>query len=225
MKLLSDGKTNAKLAKSNKSGKGYLTVGLSLAPHSSSGYNVCPAASEGCKSNCLYYQGRGRFNNVAKARIAKTKFFYENRPAFLAQLSKEITAWEKKATKLGLILAVRLNVLSDIAWEQYLDLSQWPNVQFYDYTKMYKRLGKTPTNYHLTFSKSEVNTDLCRLALERGFNVAVVFQHVPDTWGCWPVFDGDETDLRFLDGFGVVGLKAKGSAKKDQTGFVLPVLN
>jgi hypothetical protein len=35
------------------------------------------------------------------------------------------------------------------------------------------------------------------------------------------VVDGDADDLRFLDGRGVVvGLKAKGPAKKDTSGFV-----
>ena len=36
-----------------------------------------------------------------------------------------------------------------------------------------------------------------------------------------PVFNGDESDLRFLDPKQViVGLYAKGKAKKDETGFV-----
>jgi hypothetical protein len=37
----------------------------------------------------------------------------------------------------------------------------------------------------------------------------------------FPVINGDETDLRFLDAKGViVGLRAKGKARKDTTGFV-----
>ena len=37
-----------------------------------------------------------------------------------------------------------------------------------------------------------------------------------------PVVDGDKSDLRFLDGENViVGLIAKGQAKKDQSGFVI----
>jgi hypothetical protein len=39
-----------------------------------------------------------------------------------------------------------------------------------------------------------------------------------------PVINGDADDLRFLDPVGVfVGLKAKGLAKKDTTGFVIPM--
>jgi hypothetical protein len=58
--------------------------------------------------------------------------------------------------------------------------------------------------------------------LKAGGNVAAVFKTIPKTWKGFPVVDGDETDLRFLDGKNViVGLKAKGKAKKDTSGFVV----
>jgi len=54
-----------------------------------------------------------------------------------------------------------------------------------------------------------------------GGNVAVVFDGMPNTYAGAPVVDGDASDLRFLDPDGVVvGLKAKGDAKKDDSGFV-----
>jgi len=44
---------------------------------------------------------------------------------------------------------------------------------------------------------------------------------MPNTYAGAPVVDGDASDLRFLDPDGVVvGLKAKGDAKKDTSGFV-----
>ena len=41
----------------------------------------------------------------------------------------------------------------------------FPNIQFYDYTKIYKRAvkfvkGEYPKNYHLTYSLNEDNKDL-----------------------------------------------------------------
>jgi hypothetical protein len=53
-------------------------------------------------------------------------------------------------------------------------------------------------------------------------NVAVVFDTLPTTYLGRPVVNGDDTDLRFLDPQGVVvGLKAKGRAKKDTSGFTV----
>ena len=41
-----------------------------------------------------------------------------------------------------------------------------------------------------------------------------------------PVINGDKTDMRFKDPVGViVGLKAKGKARKDTSGFVIDVDN
>ena len=56
-----------------------------------------------------------------------------------------------------------------------------------------------------------------------GMNVAVVFRkELPATYLGRKVINGDETDLRFLDEKNViVGLKAKGKAKKDTSGFVV----
>ena len=59
-------------------------------------------------------------------------------------------------------------------------------------------------------------------------NVAVVFRDkIPKSYKGYEVIDGDDSDLRFLDKFkswetgGIVGLKAKGPAKKDKSGFVV----
>ena len=232
-KLLGTGDSNAKLTKSDNSGKGYLTVGLSLSPANESGYEVCASRSAGCTKACLFTAGRGAYDNVKTARIAKTRLFFQDRENFLSRLRRELSSQLKRADKAGKRLAVRLNVLSDIPWEKIApDLfSDFPDVQFYDYTKHVLRMkaDKRPANYHLTYSRSENNDPLCRSVLKAGGNVAVVFDtpSLPAYWEEYPVINGDETDLRFLDPAGVVvGLYAKGRAKKDTSGFVisLPVL-
>jgi hypothetical protein len=223
--------TNAKTVKGQK--KGFLTGILYLAPSDASGLiNTCKWASKGCRMACLYSAGRGRFNSVKQARIRKTIDFVQNQAAFLLQLSKDIDALKKKADKLGLIPCVRLNGTSDINWHDikagdYESIFHaHPDISFYDYTKNIGKvqfLSRNPIkNYHLTFSRSESNNDACNAALSAGVNVAAVFKDVPETWQGFPVINGDESDFRFLDPSGViVGLKAKGDAKKDTSGFVI----
>ena len=59
-------------------------------------------------------------------------------------------------------------------------------------------------------------------ALSNGMNVAAVFNELPSEWMGLPVIDGDLNDLRFKDPRPcIVGLLAKGSAKKDDSGFVI----
>ena len=227
MKLLTI--DNAKTTKGEK--LDILTGILYLAPAKISGYEVCPQRSIGCTLACLYTAGMGIFSNVQKARINKTKMFFEDREAFLKILRKDIVALEKKAVKLGMKPAVRLNGTSDINWVRFNIMKDFPNVQFYDYTKVVKNLTKSIPNYNITFSRNEANDDDCKEALKKGFNVAVVFStkkgdELPVRWQNYPVVDGDETDVRFLDNSGsIVGLRAKGQAKKDMLGFVIKLVN
>jgi hypothetical protein len=108
-------------------------------------------------------------------------------------------------------------------WERYLDMTLYPEIQFYDYTKWDPSTRRISSNYHLTFSRSEhEKPETMFRMLARGFNVAVVFDKLWDTYHGREVIDGDKTDLRFLDPTGViVGLTAKGDAKKDESGFVI----
>lgn len=229
MKLLNSG--NAKTRKGEK--KGWTTFGIHLAPAKLSGFNVCKDASSGCAAACLNTAGRGAMSSVQRARIAKTKLFFQDKQAFLAMLWKEITAGIKKAAKNGKNPCIRLNLTSDLPWEKIKLNGQsvfeaFPDVQFYDYTKSAERMvnfvnGEMPKNYHLTFSRSETNGAIALGILRSGGNVAMVFRKgLPSTYYGHEVVDGDETDLRFLDGSGkIVGLKEKGLAKKDLSGFVL----
>lgn len=234
MKLLTPGISNAKIAK----GEGeYTTYILHLAPANLSGYNVCPAASNGCKQACLNSAGRGRFSNVQEARIRKTKMFFEQRSEFMALLVKDIEAAVRKAKRTRQKLAIRLNGTSDIDWESIQIATgpfgvRGPNifemfrlVQFYDYTKRPDRLVRCAgiKNYHLTFSRSEVNDRVADNAIKAGHNVAVVFSKaLPAEYKGRRVIDGTLTDLRFTDPKNcIVGLVAKGKGKKDTSGFVI----
>jgi hypothetical protein len=219
---------NAKTVKGQK--KGFMTAILYLAPANLSGREVCGGRSEACSRACLNLAGRGAFSNVQEARVRKTQFYFENRDFFMAMLVIEIKKFIKRARRKGLIPVVRLNGTSDIPWERIpvdgaaciMDL--FPDIQFYDYTKLWNRFLKPlPANYHLTFSLAEDNDDQAAKVLAAGKNVAVVFRtsDFPPIFMGYQVTDGDENDLRFLDPQAhIVGLKAKGPAKKDTSGFV-----
>ena len=228
MKSLLSIDTNAKTVKGQK--RGFMTGILYLAPGKLSGLvNVCPHASAACDALCLYYAGRGAFNSVQKARTAKTIFYVKDRESFLATLKDNVTSVIRKATAKRMVPVIRLNGTSDIGWERYTVIQAFKKTRFYDYTKSFQRMtafleGKLPSNYSLTFSRSETNEAQCLEVLNRGGNVAVVFRGkvLPTHWNGFPVINGDENDLRFLDPKGVVvGLTAKGKAKTDTSGFVV----
>lgn len=247
MKLLNID-ANAKTVKGQS--RGYMTAVLYLSPWKSAGVNVCPMAElAGCHAGCLNTAGRGgispgsvRFNpfgielpdnSIQRARIARTRFFVENREGFMGQLVDEIEAFKRKAERLGLVPVVRLNGTSDIRWES-VPVGPAPNVfavfkgiQFYDYTKIHNRRIEGIKNYYLAISYSAASPryaeSAIKAAAEQGRNLVVVFGgEQPESFLGRPVVNGDESDLRFLDPVGVVvGLKAKGSARKDSSGFVV----
>lgn len=234
------GISNAKTSKGET--LGIMTGILYLAPHSIAGRNVCPFASKGCAAACLYSAGRGAFNSAQLARIAKTNLFHASPRAFVEMLAVDIAALERKANKAGMIPAVRLNGTSDLPWENLKGelgvslMERFPGVNFYDYTKNPARAisygkGKLPTNYNITFSRSESNLGAVLDVLDTVTNVAVVFdtrkgEPLPETWAGRKVIDGDLTDVRFYDPSGVVvGLRAKGnSGKADASGFVISAI-
>lgn len=218
---------DAKTVKGEK--KGYLTGILYLAPSdmAGKGINTCANASAGCRAACLFTAGRAAFTkSINVARIRKTHELFEDRQAFDTQMVKDIAALVRKAERENMVPCVRVNGTSDLPWLALNLAKKFPNVQFYDYTKHPNAHTRTLPNYHLTFSNSENNMTECFNALQNGINVAVVFpvkkgKPLPATWNGYAVIDGDESDLRFTDPQGVVvGLRAKGLAKKDASGFV-----
>jgi hypothetical protein len=239
MKLLSTG--NPKVLKGMEFG--FNTYILHLAPANLSGYETCPKRTAGCTAACLNTAGRGGMfkkgentNMIQQARIRKTKMFFENRAEFMALLVKDIELAIKQSAKLNLVPVFRLNGTSDLSFEKYEVIRNgklyrniflaFPDVKFYDYTKVLGRKVSDISNYSLTFSAADGNDNDVMKAIAQGYNIAVVFgvkktEALPVEYLGLPVFNGDESDLRFLDPKNViVGLYAKGKAKKDETGFV-----
>ena len=202
---------------------------LNLAPADLSGYNVCPMASLGCKAACLHTAGNPVFQaQKDKGRINRARFYMQDRDKFMTQLTRELVNFVKWCDKNKKIGVVRLNTTSDISWENYNLFEKFPMLQFYDYTKIQTRAlkfarGEYPPNYHLTYSLNEDNYDKAMQVLNEGGNIAVVFRKdLPDTFAGRKVVNGDLHDLRYLDPKNVVvGLKAKGKAKTDYSGFVM----
>jgi hypothetical protein len=226
---------------------GYITGVLYGMPATGSGlWNDCPFASEGCMIACLFTSGHGGIEKqsdrdigdgltvVTRARLVRSAYFHMRRDDFWAQLIKEINALIKRAHRRGLIPAIRLNGTTDIKWEAQPVtkygvriasniMEIFKDIQFYDYTKWeYSKRpnASIPANYHLTFSRSETNTDKIAENLDHGRNVAVVFGigsweksvNMPSEWHGVAVIDANDSDLRFLDRVGVVcGLKFKDS--------------
>ncbi len=229
MKLLST--ANPKIQKGSK--LGYLSFILHLAPADVSGREVCPKRTAGCTAACLNTAGRGGMfrkgentNVIQEARKRKTRMFFEQRDAFMAQLEKDIKLGIKQAARLGLTPVFRLNGTSDLSWEKYGIIEKFPQVQFYDYTKVLGRKVSHLKNYHLTFSAADGNDADVAGAIAQGMNVAMVFDKLPAEYMGRTVINADDTDLRFLDPKNVIaGLKAKGRAKKDTSGFVRRVFD
>jgi hypothetical protein len=208
--------------------KGFLTGIMYLAPADESGVmNTCTSASPECKRLCLFGSGMARvFPSIKAARIAKTILLHEDRKHFLECLRYDIRSIVYTAEVYGLTPAIRINGTSDLAWLAMQMAAEFPDVQFYDYTKHAHAWTRVRPNYHLTFSHSGNNLSECFEALQHGVNVAVVFDtpseikgrrkagKLPASWCGYQVIDGDKTDLRFLDASGVVvGIRVKDTAQ------------
>lgn len=221
---------SAKLIKNMKV-SGNLTFAMYLAPAMVSGYNVCPNSTPECRLGCLATSGRAGMDilsgkyMVERARIRKTKLFFEHNEFFMDWLFAELNAAKNKADKKGFDFSVRLNGTSDIDWQNVLHngknvFDSFPDVNFYDYTKNPTKFINKPENYHLTFSYSGKNTEMAVKLLDKGFNVAVVFnvkseKDLPKTFMGYTIINGDLTDYRPNDGKGVIiGLKWKQIANK-----------
>ena len=237
---------NSKTIKGEK--LGFTTYIMYLSPHTqnSKGKNLCSHASKGCAKACLFNSGAARFGNVQLGKMNKTEYFLADQKRFMRQLYNELVSisWKHEDVIGDELIgrtdkvirykkfAVRLNGTSDIPFENIKVLGDknifelFPHIQFYDYTKNHKRFDNKvlPTNYHLTFSRSEINDKESLDILNRGFNVAYVFgvkdvQDLPTTYNGFKVINGDESDLRFLDEENViVGLKYKLMTGKGTSG-------
>jgi len=228
-KLLSNGFSNAKTKKNNLK-----TFILYLAPYNqnSKKINICPKASKGCAASCLFSAGRGAMSSVILSRTNKTEYLLNDKKTFIQHLSKEILTKVKTAKKKGEKVAFRLNGTSDLDFiymlKKYASLdieTIKENAVFYDYTKILGKVKKyiKHPNYKLTFSRAEDNETETMEALKLGANVSAVFaDRLPKTYKGFKVVDGDKSDDIMISSKNVIlGLKAKGEAKKDKSGFVI----
>jgi len=201
--------------------KKYRELGLTLPERAT---NLCPFAGN-CKSICLFSAGRGKFDCNRVARVAKTLWFLQNRASFFDALEKSIERLIRQAERQNMIPCVRLNGTSDLPVLVSEMQKRFPDLQFYDYTKIPGPWKRTNKNYWLSFSfdGKGSNWSEAKKALNHGINVTVCFEgKLPKTWRGYRVVDGDKTDIRFLDPKGViVGLSPKGDAKKGEHKFVI----
>lgn len=223
---------NAKTVKGD--GAEYLTAIKYMKPfktvYQGKVHNLCAMAEiAGCSEPCLVSAGRGQMSSVQRGRERKTIWYISDRIGFMDALFNDITVFQRRCLNKGITPCVRLNGTSDNQYEKSGIMEQFPEVQFYDYTKIVKRAyAKLPDNYHLTLSYSEANPyyaeEVLQAVHETGVNMAVVFRdRLPDRFRGLPVFNADKDDLRFLDPtHSVAGLIAKGKkAKQDKSGFVI----
>jgi hypothetical protein len=230
-KLLSNGNSNAKTKKNDRP-----TKLLYMTPTTVEGKEMCPFATKGCRAACLYTSGMGIFKNVQESRYERTLMYVRNKKVFLEYLAKEINGSSKFHYSKGKEFAVRLNGTSDQPLVENLIRHQGihNNVVFYDYTKNHKKAGErylpSGHRYVVALSYSGENEKECIEALKRGAIVATVFDtkkgdDLPSKWHGFNVVDGDERDDLMLDvpSGTVLGLRAKGKAKNDTSGFVVKV--
>ena len=238
MRLL---RTNAKLVKTSGTRRDYMITGLTFAPHGLSGHQVCAGRSVGCAAACnLWFAGQRVTPQARNRAIVDTRALFADRQSFVAELNRDIANFVRLAERKRITPLIRLNVASDLEWFDVID--HWPEVQFYDYTKIRARFarylaGELPANYALTFSRHEKHHGATiRSYLNRGGNVAQVFDvdYYPAVGriGELPksvivhgkrfrVIDGDQHDVRLpaVDGRGViVGLRLKGTNAAKQRG-------
>ena len=222
--------TSAKIMHSQQYSHQY-TYAIYLAPANTSGYNVCSHCTPECRLGCLATSGRtaveifsGR-NTIQNCRIKKTRLFFEEPAFFMQWMFAEIKAYQLKAIKDNLFFSVRLNATSDIDWQNVkidgLTIFEiFPEVNFYDYTKNHLKFENKVNNYHLTYSFTGRNEELCKVLLSQGYNVAVVFNvknenELPKYFMNHTVINGDLTDYRISDAKGIiVGLKFKRIANR-----------
>ena len=220
---------DAKTVKGEKFG--YITHVLYLAAGNTSGHEVCHWRNDECFKVCLYNAGRGKMHSVQNARIQKTKRYFLNKKKFISDLMQEIESTSKKAQKKGYIPIYRLDGTSDLGLAQRI-APKFPNLQFYDYTKNFKR--KPLANWDITYSYDGFNWNKCKEKLSGVSDlknvspcsrVAMVFKNkLPKTYKGYKVVDGDNHDLRFLDKKNIIiGLKIKGKKSLEAQNFFVDI--
>ena len=226
---------SAKIEKNKKVNvKTYVTY---LSPANLSGYNTCSHSTPECRMGCLNTSGRAGMEVVcgktqtADCRAKKTRLLFEQTNFYMQWLIADIKAEKALAEKDGFYFSVRLNGTSDIDWANIRIngkniFEMFPTTEFYDYTKSPLKFKNKPKNYHLTFSYTGRNWQVCEMLLQQGFNIAIIFDvkkeiDLPKEFRGYKVINGDSTDYRVADPKGViVGLKWKRIGNKEVNDYV-----
>jgi len=203
---------NNKLEKSE-----LINFGLELTPFTFSQItkvNNCHGAKS-CILNCIFFTGKQNIfksktlelSTTTMKRIRKDFLLQNDRYFFIEKLKSELFLLNATYKT----CAVRLNVVQDIAWADLINFKDYPNIVFYDYTKVKDRLKKnSPIKFTYSVSEKDSKQDIINL-LKKGFNVSMVFKgQLPKQWENFNVINGDLDDNRYNDPRGViVGLKYK----------------
>lgn len=220
--------TNAKL---DKAVPGWTVLGLQLLPGPAGGHgDVCPERGA-CYASCLAWAGRGAMASVREARKRRTALLFEHPEAFAGMLDSELLRATCGAIARAERLAVRLNVLSDIRWNddsrllpvyRVLRRHAAGGVVFYDYTKRLERPDRTlygsPARVCYSWSERSITVPewadwvaaVCREGAENSLPGRLIGWQSPH--GC--MSDGDKDDLFFLRPRGIQILRPKGPARK-----------
>lgn len=187
---------NTDLEAIKKNGKQveFQTYLINMLPAKQSGVNLCMCSSKACAATCLHTSGNiGALVNKTVSRLRKTWFFVLEREKAVSQIRDQIfdklkTIRQENVTDPSKYrqLVIRLNGTQDINWQSIKDdtgktlFEQFPDVMFYDYTKVPKMMdqmvdGTIPSNYHLTFSYNGSFTPVTEKYLSKGQNLAVPF--------------------------------------------------
>ena len=196
--------------------EGYYTSILYLQPANKvAKVTVCAGAKlNGCLDGCLISSGQLGMSVAQRAATRRTIIYLLDSKRFYTMLENEIT---KLHAKHGDKVAIRLNGTSDIDFTAFI--ATMPHVRFYDYSKVYRRLERNDLpNYDLTYSGSAYNDKALAItarAAIKGHRVALAF-NTGERKGEFKMpkdlADFDSTDLRFLDGHVIGGLKYKGGS-------------
>ena len=224
---------NAKTIKGD--GEEYLTAIKYMQPYKTmfkgKVHNLCAMADmAGCAEPCLRWAGRGQMSSVQRGRERKTLWYLSDRVGFMDALVNDITVFRRRCIKNAVQPCVRPNGTSDIMYEKSSIMDQFPDVQFYDYTKKARRFHgqRQPDNYRLMLlysgAKHYQSQGQSFLKSYSDAPMAVVFRNknFPWTFMGREVINGDNSDWVNVNHRGVVvGLVAKGPAKTNTNGFVV----
>ena len=160
-------KQNEKMQHSDGTSSIFFNVGLpalkGLAVDEDTGefivIDTCPGAGA-CKTYC--YAMKGGYVQWKASSLGSTRmlnFLYNDPEGFMAKLSEEIAAAEKKYGKKNTKVVVRWHDAGDFFSPQYLEMAydvakKHPDVDFYAYTKMASvAQAERPDNFKMNFSQ------------------------------------------------------------------------